>query len=298
MFHRQRSYSLEIRQRARELRQAGWSEREIIEELGGDIPLSTLHAWVADIELTAEQQERIGRHNYLPHSPEIREQARELRRAGLTYPEIVTELGQKVAQGTLSGWLSDIELTAEQKARIKQLEIEGSARGRPTGSQWNREQKQKRLQIAKEQAAPIVERLTQNNEALMLMAAALYIGEGSKREDHFSFGNSDPQVIRTWMALLRRNFEIDERKFTGQLAISEGMDDEDLKQYWSEVTKIPLSQFIKSSIDRRPNKKKREGYKGVCKIHYYSLAIRRFLDALGQGVMDELSGEEQTNLGR
>jgi hypothetical protein len=207
------------------------------------------------------------------YTPEIRQRARELRQAGFTYSEIVAEIGLNIPKPTLHG----------------QKELEGARQIRGLVAQWNREQKQKRIQEAKEQATPIIERLVQNNEALMLMAAALYIGEGSKRGDHFSFGNSDPQVIRTWMGLLRRNFEIDERKFAGQLAISEGMDEAELKQYWSEVTKIPLPQFISSSIDRRPNKKKREGYKGVCKVHYYSLAIRRFLDALGQGVMDELS---------
>jgi len=27
---------------------------------------------------------------------------------------------------------------------------------------------------------------------------------------------------------------------------------------------------------------------GVCMVYYYSLEIRRFLDAIGQGVIDEL----------
>ncbi len=292
MFHRRGSpHPPELRERARELRRAGLSYSEIIQTLGGDVPIATLQSWVSDIPLTRAQQQEIGiRH--APHPPETRERARELRLAGLTYPEIVAELGHDVAQGTLSSWLSDIELTTEQKARIKQLELEGSAKGRPSGAEWNREQKQKRLQIATDEAQPHAKRLAQDREALQLMAAALYIGEGRKGEGQFSFCNSDATVIRTWMALLRKNFEIDESKFACSLCISEGMDDNFLKEYWSRVTGISLGQFNKSSVDKRPDKKHRDGYKGVCVVHYYSVAVRRYLDALAQGVMREILDDD------
>lgn len=226
------------------------------------------------------------------YPPMIRDQARDLRRAGFTYSEIITQLGGDIPQATLQGWVADIELTTEQRERIRQKEREGQARGSFLGGLWNRRQKQKRLQKAKDAALPIAKRLAQDREALMLMASALYVGEGAKGERSFSFGNSDPQVIRTWMALLRRNFEIDEGKFSCQLAISEAMNEEKLKHYWSSVTQVPISQFIRSSVDRRPNKKMREGYKGVCIVNYYSLTIRRFLDALAQGVIEELGVNE------
>jgi hypothetical protein len=222
------------------------------------------------------------------YPPEIRERARELRRAGFTYPEILAELGGDIPQPTLQGWVKDIELTTEQKARIKQLELEGSARGRAFGALWNRKQKENRLQEARAQTEPHAKRLAKDREALQLMAAALYIGEGSKSEGSFSLSNSDPKVIQTWMALLRRNFDIDEAKFRCQLAISEGMNEEDLKEYWSKVTGVPVNQFIKGSIKKNPGSKRRDGYKGVCIVHYYSLAVRRYLDALAQGVIDEI----------
>lgn len=285
-------YPPELRERARELRRAGLSYSEIVQKLGGDVPAATLSSWVSDIQLTSAQQQEIVIRQ-APHSPQVRERARELRRAGLTYPEIVSELGCEVAQGTLSGWLSDIELTTEQKARIKRKEVEGARNAQPFGVLWNRLQKQKRLQTAADQALPHAKRLSQDREALQLMAAALYIGEGSKAEDSFSISNSDPLVIQTWMALLRRNFEIDESRFRCQLAISEGMDEKDLGKFWSEVTHIPLSQFIKGSVKKNPGSKKRDGYKGVCIVHYYSLAVRRYLDALAQGVISEILDDSQ-----
>src|SRR5438128_327503 len=147
------------------------------------------------------------------YPPEIREQARELRRAGFTYPEIADRLGGNIPQATLSNWLADIDLTTEQRARIKRLEVEGARKAQPFGALWNRVQKQKRIQAAKDEATPAVKRLSLNMDALRLMAAALYVGEGSKRNDAFSFCNSDPNVIRGWMSLLRRSFDLDESKF-------------------------------------------------------------------------------------
>jgi len=229
------------------------------------------------------------------YPPELREQARALRRAGFTYTEILARLGGNIPQPTLQGWVKDIELTTEQKARIKQKEVDSALRAQPLGAAWNRAQKQRRLQAAQEQALPHAKRLSQDREALQLMAAALYIGEGAKGEAAFSFPNSDPQVIRAWMALLRRNFEIDERKFRCQVTTSLGMDEESLKRYWSDVTGIPLHQFIRGTVDKRPGKKHREGYKGVCVVYYHSLELRRYLDALAKGVIDEILDDSRKN---
>ena len=91
------------------------------------------------------------------------------------------------------------------------------------------------------------------------------------------------------MSLLRTSFELDESKFRCQVNISEGMDVEQLRDYWSMLTHIPLSQFIRGTVDKRPNKKKREGYKGVCVVLYHSLEVRRYLDALAQGILDEIT---------
>jgi len=222
------------------------------------------------------------------YAQEVRDQARELRRAGFSYGEIIAQMGGDIPQATLQGWVADIELTIEQRERIKQRELAGAARGQRLGAQWNHEQKLERLQIAQTQAMPAVKRLAQDRDALMLMASALYLGEGAKRDDHLALGNSDPTIIRAWMELLRRCFEIDESKFACQLSISQGMPDQALKEFWSQVTGIPLRQFHKSSVKSHAGSIQREGYKGVCLVRYYSAEIRRYLDALGRGVIATL----------
>ncbi len=227
------------------------------------------------------------------YDPATKTRARELRKAGYTYQEINEALGGDIPKSTLSNWVSDVLLTPEQRQRIVEKEREGAARGRRGGlwgggAGWNREMKRRRLEDARQQAEPVVDRLVENKDALILMASALYMGEGAKAEDAFGFGNSDPRLVRAWVTLLRRNFDIDESKFRCQLAISEGMDEETLKEYWSKVTSIPVSQFMKSSIKRGPVKRTRPGYQGVCLVHYYSIAVRRYIDAVGEGVLSRL----------
>jgi hypothetical protein len=226
--------------------------------------------------------------NKQSYPKELREHARQLRRAGLTYGEIIAELGGNIPGPTLQGWVADIRLTNEQQDHIREKQRNASSGSWHLLGEWNRDQKRKRIQSAKDEAMPIAKQLAQDRGALMLMASALYMGEGSKSEDGFSLGNSDPRIVSTWMALLRRNFDIDESKFACQLAISEGMDEQELKRYWSDVTGIPLNRFMRTSVRRKPSEKKREGYRGVCIVHYYSLVVRRFLDALADGVMGEL----------
>lgn len=225
------------------------------------------------------------------YPPEVRERARALRGAGFTYREIIAELGDDIPQATLQGWVRDIALTTEQQARIKQKEVDGARKAQPFGALWNRLQKQKRLAEAEEKALPVAKRLAQDKDALHLMAASLYVGEGAKKDDHLAFSNSDPQVIRTWMVLLRRNFEIDEAKFACQLMLSAGMPDQELREFWSQLTGIPLRRFHKSSIKKKSGPIERDGYKGVCLVRYYSADIRRYLGALAKGMMVEILGQ-------
>ena len=227
----------------------------------------------------------------------LREQARKLRQSGLSYSEICETLGVEIPKSTLSNWVTDVLLTPEQHQRIAQKEREGAIRGRKGGlwggaAGWNREQKRRRLEVVRYRAELIAEQLVENNEALMLMASALYMGEGAKGEKYFSIGNSDPKIIQVWLAVLRRTFEIDENKFRCQLALTEGMNEEALKRYWAEVTCIPLHQFMKTSFRKNSGGRKREGYKGVCIVYYHSMEVRRLLEAIGEGVVNRLVMQE------
>ncbi len=60
------------------------------------------------------------------------------------------------------------------------------------------------------------------------------------------------------------------------------------------ITAIPMEKFQQSSIDKRPKLVQREGYKGVCKVLYFSAALRRQLGALAWQVLSKFDELENS----
>jgi hypothetical protein len=112
------------------------------------------------------------------------------------------------------------------------------------------------------------------------LSALLYWGEGGKIDRHVSFVNSDPQMIATFMYLLRKSFRLDESKFRILVHIHEYHNDLELKTYWSQITGIPLSQFTKSYLKPHTGINKRKGFKGTIRINYYDTKIAREIKAV------------------
>lgn len=118
----------------------------------------------------------------------------------------------------------------------------------------------------------------------------LYLGEGAKLEGVFAFGNSNPQIIQYWLYLMRTSFDINESKFSIQIMCRADQDEADLIRYWTSITGI--TRYIKSHVDARTEgiPTRRSEYKGVCKITYHDVSIRRYLDALAHGLMERATG--------
>lgn len=224
------------------------------------------------------------------YPPCTREKARKLRRQGYTYREIEETLGGRVPKNTINYWVSDIELTVEQKARIKKIELAANVlnRGNNNIAELNKQDRQLRWQAAEEWATVVANRVIDSRVALFTILAGLWAAEGDKNDERICFANSDAIIIAGWLGAFRDCFEIDESRMRCILALSADMPEADLISFWSDIAKVPVSQFTKSSIDYREKTKTKEGYKGVCKVVYGSAEIRRKLGALAYFVFDKL----------
>lgn len=226
------------------------------------------------------------RGQYYPE--ELREAARRLRREGYSLNEISAKLGPP--KNTLTLWVRGIELTPEQQQRLHEREVEATGRNRALAMMAHRQARLARIDAARKQAEALLGTLDDLTQTNHIAAAMLYLAEGAKAETAFAFGNSNPQVIRYWLYLLRSSFKIDESKFRLQIMCRADQDEAQLRQYWMEVTNI--NRCIKSHVDIRTEGKatKRTNYKGVCLIHYYDVSIRRYLDALAHELMARAVG--------
>lgn len=214
---------------------------------------------------------------------ELRQEARRLRRQGCSLNEITAKLGPP--KNTLTLWVRGIELTPQQRTRLLEKERVEIGRNRALAAAVNRQARTKRIDLQYQKATAFLDTLSDRCQMEHIAAAMLYLAEGAKAEEAFAFGNSDPRIIRYWMHLLRSNFDIDEAKFRIQIMCRADQHEATLRTFWSQITGIHV--FIKSHIDSRtigiPTK--RLDYKGVCKVSYHDVSLRRYLDALAHQLM-------------
>jgi hypothetical protein len=82
-----------------------------------------------------------------------------------------------------------------------------------------------------------------SEEAFLVAGAALYAGEGAKRDGKVNFANTSPEMMRFFCAWLRRFFAIQESRLRVRVYLHEGLDLDAAEDFWSNVTGIARSQF-------------------------------------------------------
>jgi len=113
--------------------------------------------------------------------------------------------------------------------------------------------------------------LTSAERELKALGIALYWGEGAKFKgaQSIDFANSDPVMIGVFLQFLRTIFVIRESKFRIQLYCYANQNTGELIQFWSTLTGIPKSQFIKPYVrqDFRAEKAGKMRY-GLIHVRY------------------------------
>ena len=158
-------------------------------------------------------------------------EARRLRAEGQTLAEIAAALG--VSKSSVSLWVRDVEFDPQPRR--------AGRRRQPNALQRRKQAEIDRL------LAEGRERIGRLSEKEFLVAgAALYAGEGAKRDGSVRFANSDPRMIMFFCTWLRRFFSIDEPRLRMSLYLHDGLELDDAQAFWSDLTGIPVSQFRKA----------------------------------------------------
>jgi Homeodomain-like domain len=158
------------------------------------------------------------------------EAARELRAEGHTIADIAAKLG--VSKSSVSLWVRDVPFTPSPRNY-------GPQRRR----QPLREKRLSQIEELNRQGEARIGRLSE--EAFFVAGVALYAGEGGKTDRSVRFPNSDPEMVRFFCAWLRRFFTIDESRLRCRVYLHQGLDLEGAEAFWSDLTRIPRSQFGK-----------------------------------------------------
>lgn len=86
------------------------------------------------------------------------------------------------------------------------------------------------------------------DKELRVAGAMLYWGEGNKGGGQVRFTNSDPEMIRVFLAFLRRICGVSEERLRVLVHMYPDHDEKEVLKFWTKITKIPLSQFNKSFV--------------------------------------------------
>src|SRR3989344_5227472 len=194
------------------------------------------------------------------HPLVFKTKAIKLRKEGLSYNEIRKQV--KVAKSTLSLWLKDAPLTETQKKKFYTNQILNLARGAQS-------QKERRLreiaEIVKNAKSEISSSISL--ESYRLFGAALYWAEGNKK-NNLGITNSDPYLILFMVKWFEKVLGASPKKdLKAHLNIYPQQNEQGIKQFWSELTGIPLENFGKTFVKPlNKNYKKNNLYYGTIKI--------------------------------
>ena len=197
------------------------------------------------------------------YSDKIKQQVISLRKQrGLSYKEIADKIG--ISKSTVKSWCGDIILKPEYKKRLYTKQIEILSKG-PNSSHERRKREIKNIVNSAEKEI----KLPLNKSAYKLFGAALYWAEGDKTT-HFAITNSDPYLIKFVVLWLKNVLNIDPARIKAHLNIYPQQNEALIKNFWSDLTGIPIKNFGKSFIKPvNKNYKRNTLYHGTIKIRVF-----------------------------
>lgn len=219
----------------------------------------------------------------MTHVSELHDKAKRLRKEGFSLSEIALRL--HISKSTSSLWVRGISLNERATQRLRHRREIGFENMRATR---RRLLEQERRTIRKYSQNDIFN-LNLSPALRRILCALLYACEGGKRtKEGVRFMNSDPNLVRSFLVLMRKGFKIDENRFRVCLHLHDYHDENKEKIYWSKITGIPVKQFIKPFHKKNSKITIKENYRGCASIRYHDSNIARRILDLAEGVLSRI----------
>lgn len=176
---------------------------------------------------------------------QLRSEAEELRGRGYSYGMIHDKLG--ISKSTMSYWFKDKPFVPnfEVMDRVKQGPLKVGIR----------RHNQRVTDIARAKEAGIKEIGLLSKRDLWMLGLGLYIGEGSKSIENVRIMNSNPAVILIAIRWLKEVCGLSNDNIVISLHLYPDNDISEALGYWSHITGLPGTNFRKTQIDIRQDKK-------------------------------------------
>ncbi len=199
-----------------------------------------------------------------------KELAIQLRKKGSSYNEILKLV--PVAKSTLSLWLRDIGLSAQQQQFFSEKKRQAQLRGGAARHTDRLERTAIEINKAKKSIGSLTKR------ERLLVGAALYWAEGAKEKAYrpsvrLDFCNSDPEMIRFYVKWIREILLVPDDDILQILHIHKNRlkDIESFTSYWLDITGLKLKNCAKPVIKQHNPKTNR---KNLTDTYHGLVAIR------------------------
>lgn len=207
----------------------------------------------------------------------IKPAAIQLRKRGISIRKIEKRL--IIPRSTLSNWFRDIKLSPKQRRKLLRDWRNALLKARKQAVLWHNQQKEKRLEEAKLQARNILSTInTEDAITIEIALSLLYLGEGFKSGAGLAMGNSDPLILKFFIAALRKIYSFNTDKIKCELHLRADQNPIRIRKYWSKELGLPISNFTTISVDKRTaGSITYASYKGVCVLRCGQAHIQRRL---------------------
>lgn len=183
-----------------------------------------------------------------------REKAIALRKNGESIGVIAQQLS--VSKSTVSNWCRDIVLTDSAIKKIARHGKERSVIGLLRYSESIRKKRIDETHKSMRKGSQKLGKLTERD--IYCIGLGIYWGEGYKHgSQEFGFTNSDPDMVLFYIKWLKVVFGIELEDLILRVSINACHQSRlaAVESYWSELTKVPIQQFTKTSLINAASKK-------------------------------------------
>ena len=215
---------------------------------------------------------------------EKQSQATDLRIDGYSMSEIAAKL--KVSRSSVSLWTRNVNLSTEAKIKLSEI----VQKRQEKASNVLRNRKVERLALAESVASKEMDLKQPFSKFSMLsMLSLMYFCEGNKNDQFVGFTNSDLELTKLFITLLRKCFDLDESKFRACVHVHDYHNITKQQAVWSEAISIPLNQFTLPYCKPSTHVAKKSGYQGCVRVSYYDAHVSRVLLAFAKKLMTHYS---------
>jgi transposase-like protein len=203
---------------------------------------------------------------------EERQRARRLRKEeGLAVKEIARIVGVSVSSVSL--WVRDVPLTAEQEAALdaRNPARNGQRRGTVNNS--------RRCRSLREAAQQHGRQLARQADPVHVQGCMLYWAEGTKHRNTAQLVNSDADLIRAFLGFLRSSYDVtdDRVALVVNCFLGNDLTLEQIQSWWLARLSLPPSCLRKAVVNRPSSaSKRRKGHVlpyGTARISVYSTFV-------------------------